>query len=145
MRALKRAPSSSLVSTWGQWGPPMCRNCCCAVHRTTAVALLPSPALTAIAASLLFLSPAQAHIAIEQLPQPQQEQRQPVIPGSSAGFDPAAVGQIRGGCAAACLTVHQARQAHVLYLPPCASIPPSLPRHHTHAVYPAAPLSTMCR
>jgi hypothetical protein len=57
----------------------------------------------AAAASLLLLwpvNPAHAHIAIDQLPQPQQQQqqlqKQPVIPGSAAGFDPSAVGQLRG-------------------------------------------------
>jgi hypothetical protein len=110
--------------------------------------LVPSPALAAtIAASLLFLSsPAQAHIAIEQLPQPaqQQQQRQPVIPNPSAGFDPAAVGQIRGGClAAACALLHVCctQMPCTLYL--CASSNPrpvfrasSSPQHSRSAARP---------
>ena len=99
-----------------QWGPP---RCCCAVQPVTqtggsasklnwvmrpAVDHL-STSVAGLAAAVMLLCPvnaACAPIAIDQLPQPQQQQQearlqqQPTLPGSTAGFDPAAVGQIRG-------------------------------------------------
>jgi hypothetical protein len=95
-----------------QWGP----RCCCCVPAKDRVAhrqlnlLLRAAAseihlstaatgLAGLAAVLLLChaSPAQAHISITQ---PQQQQQaavvQPTLPGSTAGFDPSAVGQIRG-------------------------------------------------
>jgi len=98
---LFQTPVTDTASLALHWGPPQC--CCSELSRRKLVAQCMTPAAAAAGtAALLLLSPhiAFAHVALDQLPQVQQQQQQQqqqrTIPGSTAGFDPSAVGQIRG-------------------------------------------------
>lgn len=129
MRSLALMQANSTATTTPQWATPP-TTCWCrhsnaqraaeAVRRaqpsslTAAASVKRNPSstaqLAAAAATCLLLAcpgPSFAHIAIDQLPQPNQQQQQqslgefgvrqqPPAPSLAAGFDPSAVGQIRG-------------------------------------------------